>query len=96
MRWLKFTTDGNTSWGIVEGDKVVTRITAYGVHERDLPGIPATGRQVKMTGTAMSLLSSCSWKSRPSASFKRTSRMRHDASSVDWRNSSGEAKERTS
>ena len=38
---------------IAEGDKVVTRLTAYGVHERDLPGIPATGRQVKMTGTAI-------------------------------------------
>ena len=23
MRWLKFTAAGNTSWGIVEGDKVV-------------------------------------------------------------------------
>src|ERR1700761_1301112 len=29
---------------IAEGDKVVTRLTAYGVHERDLPGLPATGR----------------------------------------------------
>ena len=25
---------------IAEGDKVVTRITAYGVHEQDLPGSP--------------------------------------------------------
>jgi hypothetical protein len=24
MRWLKFTAAGKTSWGIVEGDKVVT------------------------------------------------------------------------
>ncbi len=38
---------------VAEGDKVVTRLTAYGVHERDLPGIPATGSQVKMTGTAI-------------------------------------------
>ena len=38
---------------IAEGDKVVTRITAHGVHERDLPGIPATGCQVTMTGTAI-------------------------------------------
>ena len=38
---------------VAEGDKVVTRLTAYGVHERDLPGIPATGRQVKMTATAI-------------------------------------------
>jgi steroid delta-isomerase-like uncharacterized protein len=38
---------------IAEGDKVVTRLTAYGVHEGDLPGIPATGRQIKMTGTVI-------------------------------------------
>jgi steroid delta-isomerase-like uncharacterized protein len=38
---------------IAEGDKVVTRLTAYGVHERDLPGLPATGRQVTMTGIAI-------------------------------------------
>ena len=24
MRWLKFTAAGNTSWGLVEGDKVIT------------------------------------------------------------------------
>jgi hypothetical protein len=24
MRWLKFTAAGKTSWGLVEGDKVVT------------------------------------------------------------------------
>jgi predicted ester cyclase len=34
---------------IAEGDKVVTRLTAYGTHERDLPGIPRTGRQLIMT-----------------------------------------------
>jgi steroid delta-isomerase-like uncharacterized protein len=38
---------------IAEGDKVVTRLTAYGTHQRDLPGIPATGRQLTMTGTAI-------------------------------------------
>ena len=34
---------------IAEGDKVVTRLTAYGKHERDLPGIPATGNDMEMT-----------------------------------------------
>ncbi|WP_225630338.1 ester cyclase [Streptomyces solaniscabiei] len=29
---------------IAEGDKVVTRLTARGVHERDLPGIPRPHR----------------------------------------------------
>jgi predicted ester cyclase len=38
---------------IAEGDKVVTRLTAYGVHEGDLPGIPATGNQLKMTATVI-------------------------------------------
>ncbi|MFJ8943312.1 ester cyclase [Streptomyces sp. NPDC102395] len=38
---------------IAEGDKVVTRMTARGVHERDLPGIPATGRQLTMTATVI-------------------------------------------
>lgn len=35
---------------IAEGDKVVTRLTASGTHERDLPGIPATGKRVTMAG----------------------------------------------
>ncbi|GGQ54610.1 ester cyclase [Streptomyces flaveolus] len=38
---------------IAEGDKVVTRLTARGVHERDLPGIPATGNQLTMTATVV-------------------------------------------
>ncbi|MFI6151014.1 ester cyclase [Streptomyces sp. NPDC051109] len=38
---------------IAEGDKVVTRLTARGVHEGDLPGIPATGNQLTMTGTVI-------------------------------------------
>lgn len=38
---------------IAEGDKVVTRLMARGVHERDLPGIPATGRPIAMTATVM-------------------------------------------
>ena len=38
---------------IAEGDKVVTRLTAYGRHEGDLPGIPRTGNEMKMTGTVI-------------------------------------------
>jgi predicted ester cyclase len=34
---------------IAEGDKVVTRLTSYGKHERDLPGAPRTGHDLKMT-----------------------------------------------
>ena len=34
---------------IAEGDKVVTRLTSYGKHEKDLPGAPATGNDMKMT-----------------------------------------------
>src|SRR5438477_11574476 len=34
---------------IAEGDKVVTRLTAFGKHERDLPGAPRTGNDLKMT-----------------------------------------------
>ncbi len=34
---------------IAEGDKVVTRLTAYGKHEGDLPGIPRTGNDLRMT-----------------------------------------------
>ncbi|MFJ8390417.1 ester cyclase [Streptomyces sp. NPDC094438] len=36
-----------------EGDKVVTRLTASGVHKGDLPGIPATGKSVTMTATVI-------------------------------------------
>jgi predicted ester cyclase len=38
---------------IAEGDKVVTRLTAYGKHEGDLPGIPRTGNDMKMTAMAI-------------------------------------------
>ena len=38
---------------IAEGDKVVTRMTARGTHEGDLPGIPATGNRLEMTATAI-------------------------------------------
>ncbi|MEU4211708.1 ester cyclase [Streptomyces sp. NPDC026206] len=34
---------------VAEGDKVVTRLVARGVQEGDLPGIPATGKQIVMT-----------------------------------------------
>ena len=35
---------------IAEGDQVVTRWTAIGTHQGELSGIPATGKQVKVTG----------------------------------------------
>lgn len=35
---------------ITEGDKVVTRLTASGTHKRDLPGIPARGEHVTISG----------------------------------------------
>jgi predicted ester cyclase len=38
---------------IAEGDKVVTRLTAYGKHEGDLPGIPRTGNEMKMTAVVI-------------------------------------------
>jgi predicted ester cyclase len=39
---------------IAEGDRVVTRLTAYGRHERDLPGpLPATGAQIRETAVAI-------------------------------------------
>jgi steroid delta-isomerase-like uncharacterized protein len=38
---------------IAEGDKVVTRLTAIGKHEADLPGIPRTGNALEMTATVI-------------------------------------------
>jgi steroid delta-isomerase-like uncharacterized protein len=38
---------------IAEGDRVVTRLTAYGTHENDLPGIPRTGNKMAMTAVAI-------------------------------------------
>jgi predicted ester cyclase len=38
---------------IAEGDKVVTRLTCYGQHTGDLPGIPATGNEMEMTATVI-------------------------------------------
>ena len=32
---------------------MVTRLTAYGTHERDLPGIPRTGNKMEMTATVI-------------------------------------------
>jgi predicted ester cyclase len=34
---------------IAEGDKVSGRVTAYGTHEGELFGIPATGKQIRMS-----------------------------------------------
>ena len=55
MRWLKFTAAGQTSWGIVEGDKVVAVSgDPFGEHKRtaqsyalkdvkvELPVVPRT------------------------------------------------------
>ena len=38
---------------IAEGDKVVTRMTAHGRHEGDLPGLPRTDNELKMTATVI-------------------------------------------
>ena len=38
---------------IAEGDKVVTRLTAIGTHEDDLPGIPKTGNKLEVTATVI-------------------------------------------
>jgi predicted ester cyclase len=38
---------------IAEGDKVVTRMRAYGRQTGDLPGIPATGNELDMTATVI-------------------------------------------
>jgi steroid delta-isomerase-like uncharacterized protein len=35
---------------IAEDDKVVTRLTASGTHQGNLPGIPATGKRATMSG----------------------------------------------
>jgi steroid delta-isomerase-like uncharacterized protein len=38
---------------IAEGDKVVTRMTAIGKHEGDLPGAPRTGNELTMTAVTI-------------------------------------------
>jgi predicted ester cyclase len=42
---------------IAEGDKVVTRISAYGTHTGELLGIPPTGKHVTMTGITIHRIS---------------------------------------
>jgi steroid delta-isomerase-like uncharacterized protein len=41
---------------VAEGDKVVTRWTAAGTHRGSLMGIPATGKEVTMTGITINRL----------------------------------------
>jgi|ERR687891_7323 steroid delta-isomerase-like uncharacterized protein len=38
---------------VAEADKVVGRITAYGKHDGELFGIPATGKDIRVTGIAI-------------------------------------------
>lgn len=38
---------------IVEGDKVVVRLSAWGTHTGELFGVPPTGREVSQTGIAI-------------------------------------------
>jgi len=47
--------DGKTTTNdlIAEGDKVVERFTLVGTHKGDFMGIPATGKQVKVTGMSI-------------------------------------------
>jgi len=42
---------------IAEGHRVATRWTARGTHRGDLPGIPATGKPVTVTGITISRMS---------------------------------------
>jgi len=44
---LRFTIEDQ----IAEGDMVVTRWTARGTHRGDFQGVPATGREIRLTGT---------------------------------------------
>ena len=37
---------------IAEGDKVVERFTLVGTHKGDLPGMPATGKQMEVRGSS--------------------------------------------
>jgi len=51
---LQFTTEDQ----VAEGDKVVTRWTARGTHKGELMGIPATGKQIVVTGIDIFRISS--------------------------------------
>jgi len=42
---------------IAENDRVVTRLTAYGRHEGDLPGIPRTGNDLVIRAIVIHRLS---------------------------------------
>ena len=44
---------------VAEADRVVTRWTARGTHLRALLGIPATGRQVEVTGSSIARVEGC-------------------------------------
>jgi predicted ester cyclase len=38
---------------VAEGNKLVTRWSAHGTHKGDLMGVPPTGKEVSITGTAI-------------------------------------------
>jgi predicted ester cyclase len=38
---------------VAEGEKLVTRYSVRGTHKGDLMGIPATGKEISITGTAI-------------------------------------------
>jgi steroid delta-isomerase-like uncharacterized protein len=49
---------GAPGWHVVEdlvaeGDKVAARITAHGTHSGELFGIPATGKEIRVSGIAI-------------------------------------------
>ena len=50
---LKMTIDDE----VVAGDRIVTRWTATGTHEGDLPGLPRTGKKISVTGITIARLS---------------------------------------
>jgi predicted ester cyclase len=60
---------------IAEADKVVTRLTAIGKHERDLPGAPRTGNDLKMTSITIHRIADGKlaekWSEKDSMSFLR-------------------------
>jgi len=42
---------------VVAGDRIVTRWTATGTHNGDLPGLPRTGKKISVTGITIARLS---------------------------------------